>query len=217
MGKSIRSKIKRKWRSKKRNEINKPMEQEAQRQTTWRLQQQLKKKLEVEEGAAGTTLAALGSMLSGKAPTAPTATTEKVSEPAYVSKPETEKLWGLSCGAAIGEERPFSFVERTWEVERPPPGYTLDKFSALISKKVRDLKGDDAYPAGATSKTDSAMEEETIEMKRGCGKAASARAAAKKRRRQLSAAPYTKRGNNYGRKGGRSRGKGRKGKGICTR
>eukprot|EP00941_MAST-03F_sp_MAST-3F-sp1_P001160 g1160.t1 len=202
MGKSIRSKIKRKWRSRKRQLVNKPMEDESQRQVTWRLQQSLKKSLEAEKRTS--TLTAIGGILSGKpleATAAMSADMEKEAnkesaKPAYVSNSESEKLAGHSCGAAIGEERPFAFVERTWEVERPPPGYQLEQFSELISKKMTSLKGAE----NDTPKDENSMEED-IEMKRGYGKAASARAAAKKRRRKLSAAPYRKRGNNYGKKG----------------
>jgi hypothetical protein len=69
MGKSIRSKIKRKWRAKKRAEVNGPFEEKLRFESSWRLQQNLKKQAgitpEAEAGAVST-MGLLAGALSGQ-------------------------------------------------------------------------------------------------------------------------------------------------------
>lgn len=69
MGKSIRSKIKRKWRAKKRAEVNGPFEEKLRFESSWRLQQNLKAQAGITpEAEAGktSTMSVLAGALSGK-------------------------------------------------------------------------------------------------------------------------------------------------------
>jgi hypothetical protein len=69
MGKSIRSKIKRKWRAKKRAEVNGPFEEKLRFEAVWRLQQSIKKQAGITpESEAGepSTFGMLAGALSGK-------------------------------------------------------------------------------------------------------------------------------------------------------
>ena len=69
MGKSIRSKIKRKWRAKKRAEVNGPFEEKLRFESSWRLQQSLKAQAGITpeaEAGATSTMAVLANAMSGK-------------------------------------------------------------------------------------------------------------------------------------------------------
>ena len=69
MGKSIRSKIKRKWRAKKRAEVNGPFEEKLRFESSWRLQQNLKRQAGITpEAEAGkpSTISMLAGAMTGQ-------------------------------------------------------------------------------------------------------------------------------------------------------
>ena len=159
MGKSIRSKVKRKWRSRKHAMANKPFQEKLQREANFRLQKALKKTLRASRGS---TLSKLSAALSG----------EKMEEDEEEEEVElcgegTKKTNEHMTGAhtrqkkarhGIPDAKPeqveeetrkqmeprkkgFAFIERTWELEKPKPDDVILDPTELVPEHLR--RGED--------------------------------------------------------------------------
>jgi len=179
MGKSIRSKIKRKWRARRHEVANKPFSDKLQRESDWRLQQAQLGKL---SATAGKSLQGIAQALrSGTAPMqeegeevakgAGKDATVKVavgSSAALLDAPKnttrgSDRLNIHAVGphtrskktrhgiphadptlaqAQLSEhrkikKRPFAFIERTWEIEKPPEDADILHSSDLVPEGLK--------------------------------------------------------------------------------
>jgi hypothetical protein len=158
MGKSIRSKVKRKWRSRKHAMANKPFQDKLQREADWRLQKSLKKSLKASRGS---TLSKLASALSGeqmdfeddpreegeveacgegilKTNEHRTGYHTRSKKPRHGipdAKPEQSRVMEE-------REKGFAFIERTWELEKPKADDEILPPSELVPEHLKSREDD---------------------------------------------------------------------------